>query len=1232
MQFVTTTQGNGFFRVRFDGAHYPGAGSIPVYQSSLPVHTVSAVLSEKLIPGSVVPADSMETVLLRRMSFHDTSFLTKVNLVVARSQPLVQMSLVPIRWNPRTKQYEKLVSFHLIVQVRDMPNAYKSQNATATENSVLASGSWFKIRISKSGIYKITYEELKNMGFPLDGNSADIALYGNGGGVLPEQNNIPVPEDLTENPIEVVDGGDGTMNPGDYILFYGKGPVSWNYNSQTGHFLHQDNYYSDYAYYFLTLKSAPGKRIQTQTEPTGTPDVQVNSFTDYAYHELDERNLGSTGRTWYGEVFDFTTSYDFNFDFPHRLDTTSVFAKVSLASTAQSTNSFQIYGNGVLESQVSMPITGTSGYDVGKGGGTEFTYNPSGSTVSLNIRYLRSDAASVGYLDCIDVNAQRALIFNGNQMTFTYVFNRGTLARYNLISSQPVQVWDITNPLNAASVPLTEQSATYQFTEPVSSVQQFIAFNGTEYYTPEFVEQVQNQNLHAVKNIDYLIVSYPEFLPQAERLAAYHEQKDDMKVYVTTPQMIYNEFSSGAQDISAIRNFIKRLYDISDAGQKIKYLLLFGDASYDYKNRLKDNTDFVPCWESVNSLNLISSIATDDYYGYLDDGEGNNSTDRVDIGIGRFPVDNLDEAKMAVDKVIRYETQSADNMGPWRNLITFVADDGDNNTHLNDAEKLANLVQNQNPALNIDKLYLDAFPQESTPSGQRAPALNEAIDTRIDNGTLIFNYSGHGGVNGLGHERFMQLSDINSWDNYNKLAVFITATCEFSAFDNPELISAGEWTFLNPNGGAIALFTTTRATYASSNLALNTAIYNHNMLEKTGGLYPRFGDVIRKSKVLGGDNDKKFTLIGDPALRLNYPQWSAQTKAINEQPVDSAQPDTLKALAKVHIQGEILNGAGQFDPTYNGLIYPTVYDKESKIYTLGTDADSRVTAFYLWKNILFNGKAPVTNGRFDFSFVVPKDIAYQYGPGRMAYYFTNGSIDGNGYSPNIIVGGFDQQAVEDTTGPHIKLYMNDSTFMSGGVTDENPSLYAVVSDSNGINTSGIGIGHDMVATLDDDPAKTYNLNAFYTAAEGSFTRGTVSYPFQNLSPGKHSVRLKVWDLYNNSATATIDFVVQPSGKVVVENLRNWPNPARGSTDFVFDHNLAGQEMKVEIDIYQLDGRRVKTIQTTLQPEGFTSGRIHWDGTSDNGSRVSAGVYVYQAIITTSDGASRRLQSKMVFIP
>ncbi len=1230
LQHLKTENGTLFQRLSFRGATFSVPDALPVFNKVVPIHSAQVQLKARLSDKKIQSVDAAVAQWLSEKGFTDTTFRLRVGLSIARKQPYAVVHLVPVRWNPKKKLFEKLLSFKVNIDVKDLPAASAITKQQLLSNSVLASGKWFKIRINKSGLYKLTYNDLKSMGFPVDANPANIALYGNGGGILPEKNNAPRPAGLTENPIEVVNGGDGSFDPGDYILFYGVGPVVWKYNTSAGYFNHQNNYYDDYAYYFLTSGPQPGLRIR-QESVSGTPDAEVTSFTDYAFHELDERNLGGTGRTWYGEVYDFTTSYTFDFDFPHVIETKKAYLKVVFASKAFSSNRFLIYTNGQLQKTLNMPITGTSGYDVGKGGSTQFEFTPAANKISVKTVFQRSSSSSVGYLDYIDVNVQRQLIFDGGQMEFRNLFSSGNIARYHLQASDKVVVWDVSQPLAPKKVNTQPVSGGVTFNTDIAPLKTFVAFDGSDDYSPEFVGEVENQNLHAIKNIDYLIIAYPDFLSQARRLANFHRQKDGMVVYVTTPQKIYNEFSSGTHDITGIRDFVKHIYDQSDAGKELKYLLLFGDASYDYKNRLPDNTNFVPCWESVYSLNTISSIASDDYFGYLDYGEGASSSDRVDIGIGRFPVDTPEEAKVAVDKSISYASNSPQTMGPWRNRLTFVADDGDYNRHLNDAQTLTKFLNSYYPVYGLNKLYLDAFPQISTPSGQRAPELNEAINSSIDEGTLIFNYTGHGGEVGLGHERFLTIADINSWTNKDKLTVFITATCEFTRYDNPGLVSAGELVFLNPNGGAVSLFTTTRATYASANLALNMAIFRNNMFEKVNGAYPRFGDIIMHAKVLGGDNDKKFVLIGDPALKMDYPKDQAKTTYINTKAVIVGEPDTLKALSKVRIQGIVTDDNGQKINDYNGTIFSTVYDKESAISTLGTDPDSRVTTFYMWNSILFKGKAAINNGSFDFSFVVPKDIAYKFGKGRISYYFDNGQSDGHGYNENIVVGGFDDQAVPDTVGPVIRIYMNDSTFSPGDVTHTDPVLYALLSDQSGINTTGNGIGHNIVATLDDNLSQSYNLNAYYVADKGDFTKGTVSFQLTGLSNGEHVVSLKAWDLYNNSSTAKLSFVVEPSSKLVIEHLVNMPNPVTDATDFVFDHNQAGKVLKVRIDIYQLDGRRVKSLKRELTPGGFTSGRIHWNCTTDTGEKISRGIYIYQLQVTAPDGQTKYLRNKLVFI-
>jgi len=1229
-QTLNLGKGDSIHRLNFDGALFSELDVIPYYNKVYPIHSSEVKITASIFNIHLAVASKEETEILKKAGFKKSDFDVTVEMGISRKQPLAYLKIIPVRWNENLKKYEKLVHFEVKLDVKDVWHSTASMVQIA-EHSVLKKGDWFKIRVDTTGVFKLTYTDLSDMGFDLNGNPANIGLFGNGGGTLPEKNSAPRLDDLVENPIIIVGGADGSFDKGDYILFYGQGPVVWKYSPFNGQFRHQINYYDNYSYYFLTRLDHRGKRIKEEVPASGTPDEEVTTFIDYVYHNEDNENIGATGRTWYGEIYDFNLEYDFTYNFPNIIQQNDGYVYARFASHSFSTNSFSLSINGVLQKTLPLSNTLDNGYEFGRSGDTDFTFTPKSDAITFGTKFNRVSAVSVGYLDYFDINVKRRLIFTGSQMLFRNPFSSPVVARYKLKAPSDVNVWDVSNPIDPMLIK-PQQSGDYQmFKVNAEGVKQFIAFNGTQYYKPEFVGKVENQDLHAVSDIDFLIISYPDFLAQANRLADFHRTKDHMKVYVTTPEKIYNEFSSGSQDITAIRDFIKMIYDKSDAGSELKYVLLFGDASYDYKNRLSDNTNFVPCWESISSLNIITSIATDDYFGYLDNNEGAGEKDFVDVGIGRFPVSTVAEAQNAVDKCIRYATTNTQVMGPWRNRLTFLADDEDSNLHLRHAEILSGFIDKNYPVYNINKIYVDAYKQISTPSGQRAPAVNRAIDNSIDKGTLILNYSGHGGEIGLGHEQFLRIADIQSWTNYNKLTVFITATCEFTRYDDPSRTSAGELVFLSTIGGGIALFSTSRATYASANLALNRAIYSNNIFKKFDGEYPCFGDVIRRSKILGGSNDKKFILIGDPALKLAYPKLNAKTTVINNYEVNQNKPDTLSALSKVKIEGIITDIAGNKQTNYNGIIYPVVFDKKTAVLTLGTDAKSIPTTFYMWKSILFKGKAPVVNGEFSFDFMVPKDIAYNYGVGRISYYFNNDTIDGNGYNENVIIGGFNENARQDVNGPIINLYMNDVMFKPGDITNEDPSLFAKVSDESGINTTGNGIGHDIIAKIDDNINWTFNLNDYYEATEGNYNKGSITFPFRDLPDGEHQLSLKVWDIYNNSSTAVLPFVVSSSEKLVISNLMNIPNPVTDHTDFVFEHNQPGVDLDVVIEVYQLNGVRVKTLHTHINSPGFQSGRLRWNCTTDNNRKIGRGIYVYQLKVTTPDGKIAFKRSKLVFL-
>ncbi|PLX05611.1 MAG: hypothetical protein C0598_14125 [Marinilabiliales bacterium] len=1236
IQHINVAEGNSIARLSFKDANYSDLESSPFFSKDYLIHTAKADISADLINAVFVHATEEESLLLLN---NDEIPAEKVkldaNIIISQKQPYANIKIIPLRWNENLQLIEKLVSFELIINIKETPEK-QHYSIDYASNSVLSTGDWFKIRIKKGGIYKLTYSQLLEMGFDVNADPRKIALYGNGGGTLPEVNTDFRYDDLVENAIEVYGAEDGSFDAGDYILFYGDNPVKWEFSYSYQRFQHLNNYYDDYSYYFITLKQSPdAKRIQLADIPDGAVEQTVTTFNDYAYHELDTLNIAGSGRTWYGEVFDFTLSRSFEFDFPNIVKSAGANCYVSLASRSYSANSFLIYTDNQLQKTQAMPITANNGYEYGRARSADFDFTPKSDKLVVTLEYNRYSTGSVGYLDYIDLNVQRYLNFSGNQMKFRKIFSWEVdeVVKYEIGGeSSGISVWEITDLVNPKKISLNSSGGKVNFISQTDTLREFIAFNGLEYFTPQFVEKVDNQNLHALKNIDYLIVTHPRFIDEANRLAEFHSENQDFNVYVTSPQKIYNEFSSGSQDITAIRDFAKMLYDRSDAGKELKYLLLFGDASYDYKDKLADNSNFVPCWEHTKSLNIISSIASDDYFGYLDDGEGGiTGSNRVDIGIGRFVVQTIEEATASVNKSINYCTNSSANMGPWRNQITFLADDEDSNHHMHDAETLAGYLDENYPEYLIDKIYVDAYPQVSTPSGQRAPEVNSAINSKIEKGTLIFNYSGHGGELGLGHERFLEIPDINSWNNTDKLPIFITATCEFSRYDDPRRVSAGELVFLNSNGGAVALFTTARATFASSNLALNKAIYENNIFSKIDGEYPRFGDVIRRSKTLGNDNDKKFVLIGDPAVRLAYPEFNAETVKINSEFVVDDVYDTINALSHVKVEGDVLDEDGNLLSDFNGLLYPTVYDKKVEVETLGSDGGSYPEKFYYWKSVLFNGKVDVADGKFEFEFIVPRDISYNYGKGRINYYFNNDSIDGNGFYQNLIIGGFDDQATEDNQGPEIQLYFNHDDFVNGGTTDENPVLLAYVEDESGINTTGNGIGHDIMAVIDGDATKSYTLNDYYEAEVNRFNSGVINYPFFNLEDGEHTLSLRVWDINNNSSTAYLDFVVVGSEDLVISNLMNYPNPVVDNTYFVFEHNQSNNELDVEIQIYNINGRLIKTLTGIAKSKNYKSEPLEWDACSESGRKIGRGFYVYKLIVTNESGQTKTETAKLIYV-
>ncbi|MDC3103934.1 type IX secretion system sortase PorU [Flavobacteriales bacterium] len=1143
---------------------------------------------------------------------------------IRRKQLIVRGEVFP--YILKDDLYQKLIFVEL--QLSSAPSSFSNRKSNATvEHSVLSNGNWYKFALNTDGIYRLTYQDLQNLGMNVSNlNPQNLRIYGHPGGLLPTENFSTRAVDLQELAIQVIGQSDGSFDENDYILFFGQSPNQWVVNS-SGFFSHQQHYYDDNTYYFITADIGEGRRVES-FQSLSSADNIINTFNDYQIHEKEEVNFIKSGQNWYGDVYDLVDSKSFNFSFPNRISDANL--KVALAANSPTpfNSSFTINASGMSSQTISISGVSSS-YNKANLKVFNNTISPSVDNIQVTIDFSSSSAYGKGWIDYIEINAERDLKMYGSQMSFRSLASvqSNSVSEFQLSNTNSsTRIWDVTQPLNPQSIIGQSSNSVLFFKIPSDSLRQFIAFNGG-YLSVELLGKVDNQDLHALRDVDYLIVSHPKFLEQANRLATFHESQG-LNVEVVSPQQIYNEFSSGSQDVSAIRDFAKMLYD---QDYPLRYLLLFGDASYDPKNRLSNNSNYILSYQSSNSTNELYSYVSDDFFALLDEEESisSNATNIpfLDIGVGRFPVQTVEEAKNAVDKVIAYS--ALESYGDWRLNMCFVGDDNDEveTVHSLQAEQLADYVATNYPEMNVDKIYLDAYQQESSTGGQRCESANNAISEAVNKGMFVVNYTGHGGELGWAHERILEIDDINSWSNEYKLPLFMTATCEFSRYDDPERVSAGEQVFLKENGGAIALLTTSRVVFTGSNLDLNTS-FLENLFPQENELFPRLGDVLMRTKNnvvdISNTNHRNFTLLGDPALQLAYPQYDIVLTDVQ---------DSARALGLVTISGEIQNNGVKLNK-FNGIIYPKVYDKRRDFQTLGQD-ESPVFVFDLQKNLLFKGKSSVLNGEFSFSFIVPKDINYDFGNGKISLY-AKGDIqdqfcDALGHNLDMIIGGTSFEYTEDFEGPQIELFMNDTNFIFGGITDANPSLHAILYDESGINTVGNGIGHDMLAVIDEESSNPIVLNDFYESDINSYKSGIIDYPFSTLSEGKHSLTVKVWDVHNNSAEGVTEFIVLSSNNLTIQNLLNYPNPVFDFTSFYFEHNQNNEDMKVVLQIMDIQGRVVKEIKEDITPNGYRYGPIQWDGKSESVTKLNAGVYVYSLIASLSNGKTTNNSGRLILI-
>lgn len=1122
---------------------------------------------------------------------------------------------------------------------------------TIHAQSVFSEGAWHKIGMVERGIYRVDRNFLVNR-LGIDVTNVDartIKLYGFNGGMLPQENSAFWYRDPPEIPMLGIGLEDGSMDPEDYLLFYAESPHKTTLNPD-GSLDYETNLYSDTAYYFLTYGGENAKQFEVLENQTQAEE-SVGTFNDYLVHEVDETNILNSGREWYGEDFGTNgfSTLDFDYNIVGVIDSVGVFTR--LISQSRSPASFDLLLNqstlGRVEmdsipsvidfsdlSRVRYTFRGAESY--GSFSKTGF----SSENLKLTFKFNKgSSSLSKGNIDYFILGFERSLRLYGNQTMFRTKESTGKALNYDILATQgneDVFVWEITNPVAPKNQQFQKTGSMVSFNSLADeNLNEYIIFSGNQFSSPIYFGRVGNQNIKGETNVDGVIIAAPLFMNEAERLASFHETHDGLSVKVVSTWQIYNEFSSGRQDISAIRNYLKYLWE---NGNRIKYALLMGDASYDYKNRVANNTNHVPVYESRQSFHRLYSHSSDDYFGFLEEDEGYwdegilelyNGTrfpiDYVDhtleIGVGRLPVKTRKEANDVVNKIIRYAT-SANALGKWRSEVVYMADDGDGATHMRQAETINQIVRDGYPEFKVTRLFLDDF--------EKVEYMQNAFHEKLADGALVLDFLGHGSPSALMQRNeenrvktVITIPLLDELKNRHRLPLFVTATCDFGKYDNPIIVSGAENMILNPNGGAIALLTTTRAVFSSTNLPLNMAFQEAVFSRKTGS-FPRLGDIARETKnnSLAGPINRNFSLIGDPMLKLNYPEYDIIFNNLE------TEVDTLSALERVTISGQVMENSRLVE-SFGGTAILTVLDVPRENITIGLD--NNPFAYDQQANALFRGEVTVSNGLFEASFIVPKNSSYNFQNGKINAYASNDKdiIDAFGASRNFVLGGT-ANADTDTTPPKANVYLNEPTFKNGDIVGTSSLFIAELSDENGINISTNGFGQSLQLTLNDQ--EPILLNDFYTASLDDFKNGTIVYPLQNLAPGRYNGELKVWDVYNNSSIQAIEFTVSDKPVLHLYDVMNYPNPIsiNGRTTFTFEHDRIGEELIIRLDVFDANGKKVNSWNYSIDDSPRKIDNLTWDFMSETRQPLRKGIYFYKLeVSSTLDGARASAVKRMI---
>ena len=1111
--------------------------------------------------------------------------------------------------------------FTLILQ------SFASFSQFATE-SKLATGEIYQLEIPETGIYKISHNFLTSNGISLGGvNPNQVQVLGHAGGMLPQANAATRTDDLHAFPTFVAGGADNSFDAGDFILFYAEGADKLTYSQSEKLLLKETNLYATKNYVFLKIGSTNSPKIVEQANSTGST-FTANSFDDLAYVEPENFNLLTSGRDWYGDEYNFNTEESFDFQLAGILPNSEIRTKIQVMTRSNEASSFDFKLNGTNLGNLPADARADGVYVIQARENSQiFSLNSNGlntdSGLKIDLSYNKANSNSKGYLDFIAVNAKLILKLYGAQTNFRNIESLNHSVSKFVVSNLKASsvIWDVSNPLQPKKQAFNLSGTVGEFqAETNLSLKDFVVFNPAEITkVPQSIKAIQNQNLHGLSTPNLLIVTHPLFRQQAEELANLRRNHDKLVVEVVETQTVYNEFSAGKVDVSAIRDFARMLY--LKEPNKLKYLLLFGDASYNYKDGV---SSFVPIYESRNSFNPVSTYSSDDYFGFFESNEGEWEETNIvnahtlEIGVGRLPAITPTEAQIMVDKLTRYAT-NLESLGKWRKNIVLTADDGDSNTHQRHADILGKISEDSYPTYNVNRLFVDAYPQVIVNGAKKSLVMREKIKKFAEEGSLIINFTGHGNERGWASEDILNNNDIKSWRNLNNLPLLVTATCEFGRYDDPIQVSGAELSLKSKIGGAIGLLTTTRPVFSSSNLTINKAFYE-SVFEPIDGEMPRIGDVIRitKNNSIQGVNNRNFSLLGDPSMRLAYPEL--ETKITEMKFENGNSTNSISALDKVMLTGEIRENSA-ISSSFNGELDVVVFEKPITITTLGDDSENNEMTFQSRESKVFKGKASVKNGKFSFTFIVPKDIDYQLGEGKVSLYAKDETQNKDAGGFHLFeIGGSSANPTSDFDAPNAEVFLNDESFQNGHTVSRQPLVIAKLSDASGFNFTGLGVGHDLTISIDEDDY-LYEVNDFFEPVLDDFTKGNLQFQVPDeLEPGKHTLKFTVFDTHNNGREIELDFVV--TGELQIESLMAFPNPMQSQTTFSFTHNRAGDRLSVGLEIYDMTGKSVSNFQGEFLNSDAQMNILEWNGMGNSGNRLGNGLYIYKVFVQSlTDGAT-----------